>query len=524
MAWGIRKTLGQVLEATAIKYPLNIAVKDSNHCYTYRELNRLSDDMAKGFIAMGIRKGTHVGIFAGNTATNVATFYALWKIGAVVCPICTTYSEHEVRHCIDSADITHLISGSDPSGHCEALCKSFSSIVSVINQKEFSEYIEKGRIYTDVELNGFKNMVQFDDEDTILFSSGTTGISKPVLTTHFNRVSTAYYQAKTIKANARDRYVAVLPMYHCFAITAIVLAAASVGAMLCIPADKHSATILRMIEEEGCTILTAVPTLFASILRRQETEHYDVSTLRTGMIGGAPYFPEFFCEICDKLDFRLVPSLGATEATAGITAGRLSDSLELRSTSLGRPFPHVLCKAVDINTQQEVPAGERGELCVKGYNIMREYYNMPEETAAAFLDGCWFRTGDIVRIDSDGVIYYSGRLKELIIRGGENIIPLEVENLIGRDDRISQVKIIGVPDPFYGEEVCAVIVTHEGANVSEDDIKQLVRTQAAGFKVPRYVLFMDRFPLNKVGKTDIKGLKAIALERLGLERHRDILL
>lgn len=539
MAWGIRKTLGQVLEATAIKYPLNIAVKDPEHCYTYRELNRLSDDMAKGFLAMGIRKGTHVGIFAGNTATNVCTFFALWKIGAVVCPICTTYSRYEVEHCIECADITHMITGMASDGHCEDLCSNFKHQVRLISQREFDEYTKKGSSMSDIELNGYKLQVTCDDDDTILFSSGTTGKSKPVLTSHFNRVTTAHFQAKTLKATARDRYVAVLPMYHCFSITAIVLAAVSVGAMICIPADKHARTILQMIEDEGCTILTAVPTLYASILRRYEEGDYDVSTLRTGMIGGAPYFPEFFRELCEKLDFTLLPSLGATEATAGITAGKLNDSLELRSTSLGKPFPHVLCKVVDPATGEELPIGEKGELCVKGYNIMRGYYKMPEATANSFIDGCWFRTGDLVRKDENGVLYYLGRLKELIIRGGENIIPREVEDMIAQDERVSQVKVIGVPDPHYGEEVCAVIVKAVDAaensdadgkdadavtpaDITDEEVREIVRSQAANFKVPKYVIFLKEFPLNNVGKTDIKGMKEMARKTLALDRHRDI--
>lgn len=520
MAWGIRKTLGQVLETMAIMHPSNIAVKDSEHCYTYRQLNKISDDMAKGFLSLGIRKGEHIGIFAGNTATNVCTFFALWKIGAVVCPICTTFSKHEVKHCIESADITYMITGADPSGHCESLCAEFKRKVRLISQRELDSYIKRGASISDVELNGYKLQVRFDDDDTILFSSGTTGVSKPVLTSHFNRVTTAHFQAKTLGATENDRYVAVLPMYHCFSITAIILAAVSVGAMICIPEDKHARTVLKMIEDEGCTILTAVPTLFSSILRRYEEGNYDVSTLRTGMIGGAPYFPEFFREICEKLDFTLVPSLGATEATAGITAGKLTDSLELRSTSLGKPFPHVLCRVIDPITCEELPAGERGELCVKGYNIMRGYYRMPEETEKAFINGCWFRTGDIVKKDEDGVLYYLGRLKELIIRGGENIIPREVEEMIGQDDRIAQVKVIGVPDPHYGEEVCAMVV--KSADISEEEVRETVRSQAAAFKVPKYVIFLDAFPLNSVGKVDIKGMKEMARETLELERHRDI--
>ena len=522
MAWGIKKTLGQVLEATAIKYPENIAVKDPEHTYTYAQLNRLSDDIAKGFIAMGIRKGTHVGILAGNTAINVATFYALWKIGAVVCPLCTTYSVNEVGYCIDKGDIAYLITGNAQGGHCEKLSSAFHSKVQIINQRDIDDCIDMGSHMSDVELNGMKNQVTCEDEDTILFSSGTTGRSKPVLTTHFNRVTTAHFQAQTLGATEKDRYVAVLPMYHCFSITAIILAAVDVGAMICIPADRHAATVLQMIEDEGCTILTAVPTLFSAILRRLEEGEYDVSTLRTGMIGGAPYFPEFFVEICEKLDYTLLPSLGATEATAGITAGKLDDPIELRSTSLGKPFPHVLCKVVDIHTHEDLPAGEKGELCVKGYNIMRCYYKMPEETENAFIDGCWFRTGDICRIEESGIIYYCGRLKELIIRGGENIIPSEVEEMIELDPRVDNVKVIGVPDSHHGEEVCAVVIRKDNEDIDEEDVRNLVRSRAAEYKVPRYVLFVEEFPLNSVGKLDIKGLKEYAKKILELKSHHEI--
>ncbi|MBO4831826.1 MAG: AMP-binding protein [Oscillospiraceae bacterium] len=519
-------SIGQILHQQAERFSEREAIVSDALRLTYRELLETTGEYARMFIAAGIRKGVHVGVLADDAPETLMCFYALWRIGAVVVPICTAFGIRELRHCVRSADIGFMVIGHEFRGNVfPNLCMSLDSPsverIYTLNRETGYPF----RYFFDLpeaeysELEAAEALVTENDPDAILFSSGSTGNARPVLTTHFARVNTIFAQAAGLEADEYDRFCSVLPLFHCFAITGTALAALAAGACLCFPAGRSTELILRMIERERCTVLNAVPTLFSALLRRQKEMQADLSSLRTGLIGGSSYPPEFFRRVCGELGYTLVPSLGQTEATGGITCGSVNDSLELRSESLGRAFP-----LVDVSLRSRggspVPPGVTGEVWFRGFNGMAGYYNMPAETAKVIDGEGWIHTGDLAKADPQGNLYYRGRIKDLIIRGGENISPEEIENLLLTDGRISRVKIVDVPDPHYMEEACACVVLNEGAAMDGEDVQSIIREHLSPYKVPRYVLFFDRLPLNATGKIDRRRLRAYAKERLGMKEFK----
>ena len=515
-------TLWQMLCETASKYPDNEAAVSLDMRLKYSELITKCEELAGAFLNAGIVKGDHVGLWLNDGPKTVLLMCSLWCIGAVPVPICTDFMQRELEGCIKSADIGYLITDivhrdNDLLKVCleqtalahdriftaeESGCEAFASVDSLLRAGSVSQE----------EIRAAEESVQPSDIDTILFTSGSTGSAKPVLTTHFSRVNTAYAQAAALDTTPQDRFCSVLPMFHCFSLTGTILASLAAGACLCYPPSRKTTEILATVEREHCTVLTAVPTLFSALVRRQKEIAADVSTLRTGMIGGSTYPPEFFCEICDVFGMTLLPSLGQTEATAGISSGLLTDSIELRSTSLGVPFEGT---ELSIRTDGKalLPDGQVGEICVRGFNVMQGYYNNPQATAHAIGEDGWLHTDDLGYM-KDGYLYYSGRLKDIIIRGGENIFPGEIETLLESDERISQTKVIGVPDPHDIEEVCACIVPAEGRSVDADYVRNIVAASLSAYKVPRYVVFFSSFPLMGTGKIDRRTLKSEVTEML----------
>ena len=516
-------SIGQVLHTQTQRFPKREAVVSDTLRLTYSELLETSGQYARRFLAAGIRKGVHVGVLANDAPETLICFYALWRIGAVVVPICTAFGVEELRGCVRSADVGYMVIDHEFRGNvfpelCVSLEQPDADRIFTLQQEPGYKYryLFDLPMAAPAELEEAESSVTEDDPDTILFSSGSTGSARPVITTHFARVNTIFAQAAGLDADENDRFCSVLPLFHCFSITGTALAALAAGACLCFPAGRRTDTILEMIEREKCTVLNAVPTLFSALLRRQKEMKADITSLRTGLIGGSSYPPEFFRRICDELGYTLLPSLGQTEATGGITCGSVNDSLELRSESLGRAFPMV---EVSVRSRggNPVPPGIVGEIYFRGFNGMIGYYNMPAETARVKSADGWIRTGDLAKADPQGNLYYRGRIKDLIIRGGENISPEEIENLLLSDSRIARVKIIDVPDTHYMEEACACVVLNDGTEMDAEDVRSLVRGRLSSYKVPRYVLFFDRLPLNATGKVDRRRLRAIAKERLGMK-------
>ena len=519
----MHSTIGQILHERAERFCDREALVSDTIRLTYSGLLDTTGFYARRFLAVGIGKGTRVGILAEDVPETLLCFYALWRIGAVVVPINTAFGTEEMRGCVHSADISFMVIGHEFRGNVfPEMC---ATLDKPGNDRIFTLYPETNHPYryffglpeADMSaLESAEKSVTDKDYDSILFSSGYTGSARPVLTTHFARVNTMFAQAVGIDADENDCFCSVLPLFHCFSITGTALAALAAGACLCFPSGRKTDIILRTIERERCTVFNAVPTLFSALVRRQKEIHADISSLRVGIIGGSSYPPEFFTRICDELGFTLIPSLGQTEATGGITCGSVHDSMELRSRSIGRPFPLVEV-AIRSHSGGLQPPGVPGEICFRGFNAMSCYYNMPEETAKVVDEDGWVHTGDLAKTDTDGYYYYCGRIKDLIIRGGENISPDEIEDLLLADKRIAHVKIVDVPDPHYMEEACACIVLRRGAVMDEDEVRSIVREHLSAYKVPRYVLFFDKIPLTTTGKMDSRRLREYAKDRLGMK-------
>lgn len=511
----VHKTIGQMLAQQAVRHPDREAVTDSTHRYTYAQWEALTDQAARALLCHGVRKGTHVGVYANDNAITLCTYYAVWKLGAVLVPLCSSYQKKELARCLVDADVTHLLLGSGPSGLRREDIPTRVEIIPIASQTDLDALLLTGKLCGEAELRYAEVQVTDADPDTILFTSGTMDRPKPVLTTHFSRVNIMLAQANVLEATEQDRFCSVLPMYHCFSLTATVLAAMAAGACVCFPEDRHGKTILETIQRERCTILTAVPTLFSVLLERYRQGHYDVSSLRAGLIGGSGFQTELYLDVCRTFNFDLLPSLGQTEATAGISSCGLHDSLQLRMRTLGRFFPGVEGCIKSTVTGNTMAFGNVGEICIRGYNVMQGYYKLPAATSYTIdIDG-WLHTGDLGSLDRAGYLTYAGRKKEIIIRGGENISPSEIENLIKADPDVEDVRVIGVPDRHYGETVCACVITR--APMTEERIRELVRDKAAAFKVPQQVLFFDEFPHSPLGKIQLSALKAAALARLGVK-------
>lgn len=509
----VHKTIGQMLTQQAALHPGCAAVADGDRRFTYAQWEELTDRAAKGLLCRGVKKGTHVGVYAEDNAITLCLFYAVWKIGAVLVPLCNSYRQEELAHCMIDADVTHLLLGHGPSGLQRSDIPPHITVLPIAVQDNLDALLLNGRSCSSGELLDAKNAVSDSDPDTILFTSGTLDRPRPVLTTHFSRVNTMLAQAQVLEATEQDRFCSVLPMYHCFSLTATVLAAMAAGACVCFPEDRHGRTILETIQRERCTILTAVPTLFSVLLERYKRGSYDVSSLRAGLIGGSGFRQELYLEVCHTFAFDLLPSLGQTEATAGISSCGLHDPMSRRIRTLGHFFPHVEGCIRSTVTGTAVPVNTVGEICIRGYNIMQGYYKLPTATSYTIDADGWLHTGDLGSLDCEGYLTCAGRKKEIIIRGGENISPSEIETLIKADPDVEDVRVIGIPDRHYGETVCACVVSRK--SLTEEHIRGLVRDKTAAFKVPQHILFFTDFPRSPLGKIQLAPLKAKALERLG---------
>ena len=342
-----------------------------------------------------------------------------------------------------------------------------------------------------------EKLVRCEDTAVIIFTSGSTGLPKPVMTSHFSRVNGGIQQSNDFAATYEDVFCVAVPMFHCFTISTNIMASAAVGGCICLPDNRHTSSILRAIQQHRCTVLHAVPSMYRAIMARKDFADYDISSLRVGIIGGASYPPNDFIRIEEGFGMTLASSLGQTESTAGLTVCSLDDSMDKRSTTVGKFMNHVEGKIADLETGEALAPGKVGEICIKGYLVMQGYYHQPEQTAKAIDADGWLHTGDLGELDEDGDIILRGRIKELINRGGEKISPVEVENEICALPQVDTCRMIPVPDVHYGEEACACVVLHEnmshvnrggrdsrspagaGGGVQDPEIHSLLRQAAA---------------------------------------------
>ncbi|HEY8392034.1 MAG TPA: AMP-binding protein [Capillibacterium sp.] len=539
-------TFSQVLDRMVEEFPDQYAFRYTTLDYTrtYAEFREDVDTFARALIALGVKPGDHVAIWATNLPQWFITFWATVKIGAVLVTVNTAYKIHEVEYLLRQSD-THtlvMIDGykdSDYVAIMQELCPELETkeegeplhakrlpflrnIITIESKPKgcltWEEALALAERVPRAEVERRARAVSRHDVCNIQYTSGTTGFPKGVMLTHYNVVNNGKCIGDCMDLSTADRMLLQVPMFHCFGMVLGMTAAMTHGATL-VPIPYFSPKVsLAAINQEKITCCHGVPTMFIAMLGHEDFAKTDFSHMRTGIMAGSPCPVKVMQDVVEKMNMREITIVyGQTEASPGCTQSRTDDPLELRVNTVGRPLPGVECKIVDPQTGADLPDGVDGEFVARGYNVMKGYYKMPEATAAAIDENGWLHTGDLARRDPNGYFRITGRIKDMIIRGGENIYPKEIEEFIYTHPKVKDVQVIGVPDPEYGEEIMACVILKEGMTMSAEELKEYVRSHLAKHKTPRYVEFVTEFPMNAAGKVLKYKMREEAIEKLGLK-------
>ena len=514
------ETIGANLERTAARFGDREALVDvaAGRRWTYAELDADVNRLARGLLARGIAKGDRVGIWAPNCAEWVITQYATAKIGAILVNVNPAYQTHELEYVVKQSGISLLISAvsfrtSDYRGMIESI--GFGS-VAYLGEPSFEDLSLDGDMS---EISERAATLAFDDAINIQYTSGTTGFPKGATLSHHNILNNGYFIGELINYSERDRVCLPVPLYHCFGMVMGNLAATSHGACIVLPAPGFDpAATLAAVAAERITSLYGVPTMFIAELGLSSFKTYDLSSLRTGIMAGSPCPVEVMKRVVAEMNMAEVAiCYGMTETSPVSTMTRPDDNLARRTETVGRVMPHLESKVVDPATGLVVPRGEPGELCTRGYSVMLGYWEQPEATAEAIDAARWMHTGDLATMDEGGYLNIVGRIKDLVIRGGENVYPREVEEFLYGHPDIADVQVIGVPDAKYGEELMAWIVMRPGtAPLTAEAIRTYCSGRLTHYKIPRYVHVVDGFPMTVTGKVRKVEMREQAVGILGL--------
>lgn len=542
----INYTMGELLKAEVKKQPTKefLIYPDRDIRFTYREFDERVDEMALGFLSLGIKKGDHVGIWANNVTDWVTVMFATARIGAVLVTINTNYKTAELEYLISQADLKALclvdsyrdsdyvqmvnelipeLAASSP-GRLES--KRFPKLTSVVFMGADSH---RGMINTRALLERGQMMdpaafdsIPLDCHEVInmQYTSGTTGFPKGVMLSHFNIINNGLYIGRRQNFSSNENLCLPVPLFHCFGIVLGVLAILTHGGTLTIMENFDPLKVLAAVEREKCTALYGVPTMFIAELNHPGFSQFDLSSLRTGIMAGSPCPEEIMRRVINEMHCRdITIAYGLTESSPVMTQTGVDDSLEVKVATVGRALEGVEVKVVNPETGRECAIDEQGELCCRGYNVMKGYYNKPEDTAAVIDADGWLHSGDLGIRRADGCFKVTGRIKDMIIRGGENIYPREIEEFLYRMPEIEDVQVAGIPDDKYGEVVGAFIKLKPGSELKEEDIKDFCRGQISRFKIPKHVLFVDAYPMTASGKIQKYKLGEIALDLLKISEN-----
>lgn len=546
----IDATFPDVLDRICEEFPEQYAFRytELDYTRTYPEFREDVRRFAKSLVAMGVKKGDHVAIWATNVPAWYITFWACTTIGAVLVTVNTAYKVHEAEYLLRQSD-THtlvMIDGCKDSDYVAimnelcpelATCKAgelksaklpfLKNIVTVDSKQNGCFTWEEAEALADtVEDSVIDQMrAKIDKHDVVnmQYTSGTTGFPKGVMLTHYNVVNNGKAIGDCMDLSTNDRMMIQVPMFHCFGMVLAMTASVTHGVTMSpIPAFSPRKG-LACINKEKITAFHGVPTMFIAMLENENFDSTDFSHMRTGIMAGSPCPVKVMEDVVNKMHMsEICITYGQTEASPATTMSKITDSLETRVNTVGGPIFGVECKIVDPETGEEVGDNVDGEFCARGYNIMKGYYKMPEATAAAIDEDGWLHSGDLARRTPEGNFKITGRIKDMIIRGGENIYPKEIEEFLYTNDKIKDVQVIGVPDADYGEEIMACIVLKPGEESSEEEMKQFVRDHMAKHKVPRYVAFVDGFPMNAAGKILKYKMREWAVDYLNLHDANEI--
>ena len=535
-------TVGEMLETVAKKFPTRPAVKyiEADYARTYYEFNDDVDKIAKGLLGMGLKKGDHAAVWATNYPQWLILLFATAKIGVVLVTVNTNYKEAELEYLLKNSDSNALfICDGLKDIDCEktiySICPELKSckpgnlksgrlpklrlVCSFDNWYEgmyhWSQIADFGVLITKDEYKAARKNTFPDELINMQYTSGTTGFPKGVMLTHNNIVNNGQSIGDCMNLTHRDRLCIPVPFFHCFGLVLGIMAAVTHGTAM-IPLFFYTPMkVMHALEYEKCTAVHGVPTMFIAMLEHRDFHKYDYSTMRTGIMAGSPCPIKVMREVMEKMNMsQITITYGQTEASPACTMTTVDDSIEDKVATVGRELPFMETKIVDSETNQTMPDGVSGEFCVRGYNVMKGYYKMPEATAKAIDADGWLHTGDIAVRDERGYYKITGRIKDLIIRGGENIFPKEVEDFIYTHPDVRDVQIVAVPSERYGEEAFAFIIKKAGSTASEKDIRTFVENNLARHKVPSYIQFVDEFPMTASGKIQKYKLREQAKELL----------
>jgi fatty-acyl-CoA synthase len=534
-------TVGELLEVQARNYPEHEAVvySDRDLRMNYKEFNTLCRKAARGLMKLGVKKGEHIAAWSSNTPEWVVSQFATGKMGAVLVTVNTNYRTAELEYLLKQSDSTTIIlmeqfkdasyidmvyeivpelKSSEP-GKLDSSTLPYLKNVIVMGEKRFpgtyswQDILDMADDVTEEELDEQMATLKQSDVINMQYTSGTTGFPKGVMLTHSNIVNNAYNVASAMKLTDEDRLCIPVPFFHCFGCVMGTLACATVGATM-VPVQEFSPkAVLETVEKEKCTALHGVPTMFIAELNDPDFEKYDLSSLRTGIMAGSNCPIEVMKAVNEKMGAtEITIAYGQTESSPVITQTRTNDPLELRVETVGKALPEVEVKIVKPGTMEEVPRGIQGELCTRGYHVMDGYYKNPDATREAIDGEGWLHTGDLAVMDENGYCRVTGRLKDMIIRGGENIYPREIEEFLYRHPKVLDVQVVGIPDSVYGEEVMAWIILKDGEAATAEEIKEYCKGKISKHKIPRYIEFTDSYPMTASGKIQKFKLKEQALE------------
>ena len=546
----IENTLGGVLDDLSKNNPNGWAVRytDRNYFRTWKELNDEADLIARGMMSLGVKKGDHVAIWATNTPEWILTLFAAAKIGAVLVTVNTNFKIFELEYLLRQSDtkLLVMIGGFKNNDYVATVNELLPELKTTSGEIE-SEHLPflkrvvfagketpEGMLnFEDLKILGGDFPVEIYEENkktlnthdvvNMQYTSGTTGFPKGVMLTHYNILNNGKTIGDGMKFTKNDKLCITVPFFHCFGLVLAMMACITHGTTM-VPVERYSPVpVMNAISVEKCTAVHGVPTMFIAMLEHAQFNNFDFSSLRTGIMAGSPCPIEVMKKVIDKMNMReIVIVFGQTEASPGCTMTTTSDSIDKRVNTVGRAFPGVECKIIDPDTGEELPINTPGEFCARGYNIMKGYYKMPEATAQAIDKDGWLHTGDLCTVDEDGYYKVVGRIKDMIIRGGEHIYPKEIEECLYTCDKVSDVQVIGVPSEAYGEEVMACVILKEGEEMTEEEVKEFVGARMAKHKVPRYVRFVDSFPTNAAGKIQKFKMREEAIEILKLQTAASI--
>lgn len=541
-----KTTIGDLLDQMAASQPENDALvyPDRDLRYSYQEFRLVCDQAAKGLMKLGIKKGDNIAIWATNVPQWVITQFGSAKMGAVLVTVNTNYKEFELEYLLKQSDANTLlliegIKGSDYIATINELCPELldckpgqlksarvpllKNVISLGTERHpgmftWEDVMNLGSEMPNEELAARQASLEPDDVINMQYTSGTTGFPKGVMLTHNNLIGNALSLAECMSFTHKDRLCIPVPFFHCFGCVLGTMTCVVSGATM-VPVESFNPTrVLEAVEKERCTAVHGVPTMFITELEQMEKVKYDTSSLRTGIMAGSPCPIEVMKKVVSFMGAgEICITYGQTEASPGITMTRVDDPLELRVSTVGRALPNVEVKIVNPETGEELPRGVQGELCARGYNVMKGYYKMPEATAAAIDKDGWLHTGDLAIMTENGYCKITGRLKDMIIRGGENIYPREIEEFLYTHPLVKDVQVVGVPSAKYGEEVMAFIQMKSGYSISPQDIKDFCANKIARYKIPKHILFVDNYPSTASGKIQKYKLREMGIETLGLE-------